>query len=81
MGWSDVTSVVPYGPRLIRHRRMLNSYLYRKRTEDYHPIQLKASRLALQQLLQTPDNYRDIFTQLRIPLNTLKSIRLKLGQV
>lgn len=59
MGWADSTIRLSYGKRLIKHRRMLNQYLYRKRTENYYPVQLEASRRVLQDMLESPSGYQE----------------------
>ncbi|RDB17679.1 hypothetical protein Hypma_001255 [Hypsizygus marmoreus] len=44
-------SLMPYGKRFQRHRRMMHEHLMPDRSERYRPIQLRKSRVLLQNLL------------------------------
>jgi len=44
-----------------RQRKMLNHYLFKKRTEDYYPAQVKQARFAVQRLLAGPQEWERVF--------------------
>ncbi|KAF9456701.1 cytochrome P450 [Collybia nuda] len=59
MGWKSVVTLMRYGTRFQRHRRMLQQCFSMKQCIEYRTIQLGESRTLLQNLLANSDNRDD----------------------
>ncbi|KAF9458164.1 cytochrome P450 [Collybia nuda] len=56
MGWTSTITMMPYGKRFQRHRRMLQQYLTPNKCLDYQSIQSREARVLLQSLLDDGSN-------------------------
>jgi cytochrome P450 len=63
MGWGQNTAFIPWGKELIRHRKILNQFLYKKSVEGYRSIQMDAAHFLLQDLLSHPGECKQAFLQ------------------
>ncbi|KAG9091356.1 hypothetical protein FRC07_011869, partial [Ceratobasidium sp. 392] len=55
--WSRITGLLRYGERWRSQRRMTHATLHKKASVQFWPLIVKQSRLALQRLLTSPDNF------------------------
>ncbi|CAE6506514.1 unnamed protein product [Rhizoctonia solani] len=60
-GWGNNTAFLPHGERWRKQRRMTHEVLHKKASEEFWPAVMKQSRLALQRLLDRPENYPEDF--------------------
>ncbi|KAF8989155.1 cytochrome P450 [Cyathus striatus] len=57
MGWKAAITMMPYGKRFQKHRRLLQEYLNEKQCVSYQPLQTKSTRHLLARLIDNPDNW------------------------
>ncbi|KAF9456739.1 cytochrome P450 [Collybia nuda] len=63
MGFFPTLSILGYGPRFRLHRRMVQQYFKRQDIAAYRPIQIRGSRVLLQNLMSAPDKRNDHLSQ------------------
>ncbi|KAF9458175.1 cytochrome P450 [Collybia nuda] len=56
MGWKSTVSLMPYGKKFHKHRRMLQQYLTPNKCLDYQSIQVREARVLLQSILEDGHN-------------------------
>ncbi|KAJ6598178.1 cytochrome P450 [Mycena vulgaris] len=64
MGWDFTIGLMRYGEEWRTHRRLFNQTLHAKAVEKYQPQELSATRVLLQNLLRTPDEFSAHFRQM-----------------
>ncbi|KAF8749925.1 cytochrome P450 [Rhizoctonia solani] len=57
VGWGNNTGIIRYGERWRAQRRMTHELLHKRASEELWPSIIKNSRLALEQLLDKPDEF------------------------
>ena len=55
MGWDNVLTHFPYGPRFRKHRRLIQDGFNHTAIPDFPDVQLRETRILLQSLLKSPD--------------------------
>ncbi|ELU38087.1 cytochrome P450 domain-containing protein [Rhizoctonia solani AG-1 IA] len=61
VGWGNNTGNIRYGDNWRMQRRLTHAVLHKKASEDLWPGMVKQTRLALQRLLDNPDNFTEEF--------------------
>ncbi|KAF9002128.1 putative O-methylsterigmatocystin oxidoreductase [Cyathus striatus] len=61
MGWTRTLSMLPYGKRFQKHRRLLQEYLNQKQCLTYQPLQTQLARRLLVRLVDNPQDWRSHF--------------------
>ncbi|CUA75462.1 O-methylsterigmatocystin oxidoreductase [Rhizoctonia solani] len=64
VGWRNNTGVLPYGERWRNQRRMTHELLNKRASEDIWPTIVRYSRLALQRVMDDPDNFQKYFRRM-----------------
>ncbi|ESK94311.1 cytochrome p450 [Moniliophthora roreri MCA 2997] len=57
MGWSSALTLLQYGKRFLKHRRMLHEFLNQHTCLDYIPIQTEEARSLVMRLADEPDRF------------------------
>ncbi|KAL4252099.1 cytochrome P450 family protein [Abortiporus biennis] len=57
MGWSDILSLLPYGPLFYKTRKLFQAALSKSECLTYQEIQLRQVRILLQSLLKDPSDF------------------------
>jgi hypothetical protein len=71
VGWGSNTGNIRYGDNWRTQRRLTHAVLHKKASEDLWPVMIKQSRLALQRLLDHPENFTEEFRRYAPPARTL----------
>lgn len=61
VGWGSNTGNIRYGDNWRTQRRLTHAVLHKKASEDLWPVMVKQTRLALQRLLDNPENFTEEF--------------------
>ncbi|KAF8748995.1 cytochrome p450 [Rhizoctonia solani] len=64
VGWGNNTGNIRYGDNWRMQRRLTHAVLHKKASEDLWPGMVKQTRLALQRLLDNPDNFTEEFRRM-----------------
>ncbi|KAF8594593.1 cytochrome P450 [Ceratobasidium sp. AG-I] len=64
VGWGSNTGNIRYGSSWRTQRRLTHAVLHKKASEDLWPVMIKQSRLALQRLLDNPQNFTQEFRRM-----------------
>ncbi|CAE6458090.1 hypothetical protein ACGC1H_006834 [Rhizoctonia solani] len=64
VGWGSNTGNIRYGDNWRTQRRLTHAVLHKKASEDLWPGMVKQTRLALQRLLDNPDNFTEEFRRM-----------------
>ncbi|KAF9259613.1 cytochrome P450 [Marasmius fiardii PR-910] len=59
MGWTSTLTLLPYGKRFIKHRKMLHEFLNQHTCLDYVPIQTEEARKLVRNLIARPIEFRN----------------------
>ncbi|KAL0574364.1 hypothetical protein V5O48_007587 [Marasmius crinis-equi] len=59
MGWTSALTLMQYGKRFIKHRRMLHDFLNQHKCLDYIPIQTEEARKLVRNIMKEPDRFRN----------------------
>ncbi|KAK0477421.1 cytochrome P450 [Armillaria novae-zelandiae] len=57
MGWDRVLSLMPYGKRFHRHRKLFQTHFGRQECREYLPMQHHQAADLVKELMEKPDNY------------------------
>ncbi|KAK0213850.1 hypothetical protein IW262DRAFT_1279661 [Armillaria fumosa] len=57
MGWDRVLSLMPYGKRFHRHRKLFQTHFGRQECREYLPMQHQQAAVLVKELMEKPDNY------------------------
>lgn len=64
VGWGSNTGNIRYGDNWRTQRRLTHSVLHKKASEDLWPVMVKQTRLALQRLIDHPENFTEEFRRM-----------------
>ncbi|KAG8716279.1 hypothetical protein FRC09_015922, partial [Ceratobasidium sp. 395] len=64
VGWGNNTGNIRYGDNWRTQRRLTHAVLHKKASEDFWPVIVKQTRLALQRLLDRPENFTEEFRRM-----------------
>ncbi|KAF7344707.1 Cytochrome P450 [Mycena venus] len=68
LGWNPSLVFLQYGKQFNIHRQMHQSYLSRRKAEDFKPMQTQEARTLVQNLLDsTPDKYEKFVSRYNYP--------------
>ncbi|KAK0491979.1 cytochrome P450 [Armillaria luteobubalina] len=57
MGWDRVLSLMPYGKRFHRHRKLFQIHFGRQECREYLPMQHQQAAVLVKELMEKPDDY------------------------
>ena len=63
MGWDFAMSLMPYGTRWRKQRRLFHEYFHANELYKYMPIQRREAHTVLRRLLVTPEDFLDHIRQ------------------
>lgn len=63
MGWVNALSLMKYGKKFHKHRKMLQDYLHSKRCISYRPIQAREARVLLRNILSDEERRDDFLSR------------------
>ncbi|KAK0201237.1 cytochrome P450 [Desarmillaria ectypa] len=57
MGWDRILSLMPYGKRFHRHRKLFQTHFGRQECREYLPVQHQQAAILVKELMEKPDDY------------------------
>ena len=58
MGWTSTLTVLPYGDKFRKHRRLMQEYFRPRALPNYYPLIELEVAIFIEELVKTPKNFR-----------------------